>query len=343
MTRGRTATSCLIALVPLMACVGRNAPGERRSRPVGTVASPVIEMVAPSVAGPAEPHSTDSGGPYPTGGWEKLEGLSSRPRLLVYLKNGVRLDDRYAGMDPDGLLLESGRYERAAIAAITRAPDNLRAEGAAIGAALGMGSLFALASSRGDFTTTGRLAVGALGAGAGAASGALIGMGWAKSREPLYVEGVVSDAGKRNWRIRVEPEHLAAWISNRTVQLMLRDGRHFKGNVLGGDGGSIRIQVAESSEDLPRGRSVEFAADRISTVVFHERIGGEPGTAAFGGGLAGFLVGIGAGAAIGSDGATLPTVGVGVGAVLGSAAAAGLARDRNRREITLLVASGSSQ
>ena len=132
-------------------------------------------------------------------------------------------------------------------------PGRIVRGGAAIGAALGMGSLFALASSRGDFTTPGRLAVGALGAGAGAASGALIGMGWARSREPLYLEGVVSDTGKRNWRIRVEPEHLAAWISNRTVQLMLRDGRHFKGNVLGGDGGSIRIQVEESSERSSQG------------------------------------------------------------------------------------------
>jgi hypothetical protein len=335
MARGRRATSCLIVLIPLMACVGRNAPVERRTWPVQTG--------APSVTGPAELPSTGHGGSYPAGGWENLEGVASRERLIVYLKDGIRLDDRYAGVEPDGLLLESGRYERTVIAAITPAPENLRAEGATIGAALGMGALFALASSRGDFTTAGRLAVGALGAGVGAASGALMGMGWAKSREPLYVEGVVSDSGKRRWRIRVEPEHLAGWISNRTVHLMLRDGGHFNGKVLGGDAGSIRIQVAESSEDLQRGRSVEFATDRISTVVFRERVGGEPGTAAFGGGLAGFFVGIGAGAAISSDGATWPTVGAGVGAALGSAAAAGVARDRNWREITLLVASGSSE
>jgi hypothetical protein len=60
------------------------------------------------------------------------------------------------------------------------------------------------------------------------------------------------------------------------------------------DGGLAKLIGGPSKRAFSRNR---HRPD--STVVFRQRIGGEAGPAAFGGGLVGFLVGVGAGAAIG--------------------------------------------
>jgi hypothetical protein len=272
--------------------------------------------------------------------WSRVREVLPGTRVAVYLENGGRMVQILTGASATELFLDVGAFPRDQIVALATAPaDRLLngvLAGAGIGAGVGVGYAAALSDSELSRTATG---IGAIyGMSAGAGIGALLDSGIATRERPLYLRGNASppSGATRHWQFDVRALTLHRWISGRNVELMLRDGTYVKGKVLRGESSLIRIAARKASDKTYAGRETEIPTDRISTVFYRERIGGNRFAATLGGALAGLFSGLLLG---GSDSASPAgvVIGGGLGLVLGTGTGLGLSEHYNLREVTLNV------
>jgi hypothetical protein len=261
-------------------------------------------------------------------------------RVAVYLENGGRMAQIFTGASATELFLDVGAFPRDQVVAVATAPaDRLLngvLTGAGIGAGVGLG--YAAALSDGNLSRTSAGIGSVYGVAAGAGIGALLDAGIATRERPLYLRGSASppSGAFRHWQFDVRVPAVHRWISGRNVELMLRDGTYVKGRVLRGDSGAIRIAARKASDKTYAGRETEISTDRISTVYYRERIGGNRFAATLGGALAGLFSGLLIGGSD-SESETGVIVGAGLGLVFGTGTGLGVAEHYNLREFTLRV------
>lgn len=111
------------------------------------------------------------------GRWDKVSQLESETPIIVYLKNGDRVQGHFTSLLESDLKVlvhrSSAVIPKADIQAITTRPNDDMADGACIGAGIGAGIMYAMAANPGkDFSAGGKLYFTMIGAAIGAVVGA---------------------------------------------------------------------------------------------------------------------------------------------------------------------------
>ncbi len=279
---------------------------------------------------------TDSGRAQ-TDSWQALSEVKPEAPLLIYLKNGGRMKQRFISYDQSRLVTDIGEIARKDIAAISLFRPERLWDGTLRGGAIGTGALLIPLAAYGD-GTDGAAGAAVIGFLAGAGLGALFDAGVAKPDKPVFVDSPQSEsASTRRWSLKVPHENLAGWLRHQRVQLMLKDGTYVRGTVVKGTETSLEIDVRESSRQGLHGNA-SVNTTEIGTVIFRQKLGGSTAAAAAGGAISGFWLGAVAGVGNG-DSESGPRIIVGA---LGGALAGGLLSGfgishMNTREITLVV------
>jgi len=269
--------------------------------------------------------------------WQTLSSLKRDDRIVIYLKNGARMKQRFLGFDQDNLVTEVGEIARKDIAAVSLFRPERLWDGTLRGAGIGVATVM-IPVAASDHGSNALAAAGLFGFLGGAGLGVLFDAGVAKPDKPVFVNSTDQQSSLRKWTVKVPPQHLSGWIRHQRVHLMLKDGSYVRGTVVDGTETSLQIDVRESSRQSLEGNASVDTAE-IGTVIFRQKLGGSTAAAATGGAISGFWAG--ALAALGASDAANEGPGIAI-AALGGALGGGLLAgsgisQMNTREITLVV------
>ncbi len=273
--------------------------------------------------------------------WQELSSLPLGTQLVIYLKNGARRQERLVRVTGQELVTHVGPIQASDIAAVTLFRRERLWDGTLRGSGIGVGITSIITASVADKGEDAWAAATVFGLAVGAGFGALFDAAVAMPDKQVFLDAPPGSArpGVRHWTLRVRPEHLSAWVLEKTVHIMLKDGTYLRGKVRGGNESSIMLAVREASDGSTGKEDRMIPASDVGTVTVREKIGGSVAAAAVGGVLAGLWGGAALGA-LGADGGNKgprALIGAGLGTLVVTTGAVGGTDQLNWREITLIV------
>ncbi|GAB4253296.1 MAG: hypothetical protein Kow00109_28940 [Acidobacteriota bacterium] len=179
------------------------------------------------------------------------------------------------------------RKSREEVAAVAVIPEDSNWSGVAVGA--GAGGILGLLGASTDEDMSAAF-WGLVGLGAGALAGALIDEGVRDAERLVYAAGQ-PEVEPRRWRIEVARQDLGAWLQDRRVHLMLRDGSYIDADVEGAQGSNLMVKVREVEGPFAGRGTNGIPLEEIASVIYRERTRGSVPAAAVGGAVGGSLAG----------------------------------------------------
>jgi len=273
--------------------------------------------------------------------WQELSSLPAGTPLVIYLKNGARRQESLVRVTGQELVTHVGPIQASDIAAVSLFRKERLWDGTLRGSGIGVGITSIITASVADKGEDAWAAATVFGLAVGAGFGALFDAAVAMPDKQVFLDAPPGSArsGVRHWTLRVRPEHLSAWVLEKTVHIMLKDGTYLRGKVRGGNEGSIMLAVREASDGSTGKEDRMIPASDVGTVIVREKIGGSVAAAAVGGVLAGLWGGAALGA-LSADAANKgpgALLGAGLGTLVVTTGAVGGTDHLNWREITLIV------